>query len=119
MRILLDQDIPIGVRRILSAHDVRSAFQMGWAQLNNGDLLDAAEHAGFDALVTADQNMVFQQNLAGRNIAVVVLSTNFWPTILAQPEPLRRAIANAAPGAFTLATFGRGRQTRRPPSPTC
>lgn len=118
MRILLDQDIPIGVRRILSAHDVRSAFQMGWARLNNSNLLDAAEQAGFEALVTADQNMVFQQNLAGRNIAVIVLSTNFWPTILAQPQTLRRAIANASPGNFTLARFGRTRR-RRPAAPTC
>ena len=119
MRILLDQNIPFGVRSILAAHDVRTAFQMGWARLSNGDLLDAAERDGFEALLTSDQNMVFQQNLAGRSIAVVVLSTNFWPLIRSQPQTLRRAVANASPGTFTVATFGRPRRSRRPPTPTC
>jgi hypothetical protein len=115
MRILLDQDTPVGVRGILSTHDVRTAYQMGWAGLSNSALLDAAEQAGFEALVTCDQNMVFQQNLAGRNIAVVVLLTNYWPTIRAQPQSVRRAVANASPGTFSLARFGR--QRRAPPAP--
>jgi hypothetical protein len=119
MRILLDQNIPFGVRGILAAHDVRTAFQMGWARLSNSDLLDAAEQAGFDAFLTSDQNIVFQQNLADRNIAVVVLSTNYWPTIRSQPQSLRRAVANASPGRFTVATFGRPPRPRRPPTPTC
>src|SRR5690348_14431818 len=79
MRILLDENTPRGVRRILSGHDVRTSPEMGWAGIANGQLLDEAEKAGFDALITSDQNFVFQQNLAGRNIAVVVLSTNTWP----------------------------------------
>jgi hypothetical protein len=58
MRILLDQNTPLGVGRILTTHDVRTAFQMGWATLSNGDLLDAAEQAGFEALVTSDQNEI-------------------------------------------------------------
>lgn len=66
------------MRRILPGHDVRTASEMGWASIANGQLLDEAEKAGFEALVTRDQNFVFQQNLAGRNIAVVVLSTNRW-----------------------------------------
>jgi predicted nuclease of predicted toxin-antitoxin system len=76
MRILLDENIPRGLRRILQGHDVRTASEMGWASIANGQLLDEAEKAGFEALVTSDQNFVFQQNLAGRNIAIVVLSTN-------------------------------------------
>jgi hypothetical protein len=119
MRILLDQNTPFGVRRILTTHDVRTAFQMGWATLSNGDLLDAAEQAGFEALVTSDQNMVFQQSLVGRNIAVVVLSTNYWPTIRAQPQIMRRAVANATPGNFTVATFGRSRRPRLAPDLKC
>jgi hypothetical protein len=57
-------------------------------------LLDEAEKAGFVPL-SPDQNFVFQQNLVGRNIAVVVLSTNTWPLIRAQPQIVRRAVANA------------------------
>jgi hypothetical protein len=90
MRILLDENTPRGVRRILTGHDVRTAPEMGWAAIANGQLLDEAEKAGFDAVITSDQNFVFQQNLLGRNIAVVVLSTNTWPLIRAQPQIVRR-----------------------------
>jgi len=92
---------------------------MGWAGVSNGQLLDEAEKAGFDALVTCDQNIVFQQNLVGRNIAVVVLSTNTWPTIRAQPQSVRRAVANALPGTYSVALFGRQRRTRPPPDLKC
>ena len=92
---------------------------MGWASIANGQLLDEAEKAGFDALITSDQNFVFQQNLVGRNIAVVVLSTNTWPTIRAQPQSVRRAVANASPGAYSVALFGRQRRTRPPPDLKC
>src|ERR1700730_4152707 len=119
MRILLDENTPRGVRRILASHDVRSAPEMGWAGVSNGQLLDEAEKAGFDALVTCDQNFVFQQSLAGRNIAVVVLSTNTWPLIRAQPQNVRRAVANATPGTFTVAPFGRPRRSRPAPDLKC
>jgi hypothetical protein len=114
MRILLDENTPRGVRRILTGHDVRTASEMGWASIANGQLLDEAEKAGFEALVTSDQNFVFQQNLAGRNIAVVVLSTNRWATIRAQPQSVRRAVAKATPGNLTVAPFGRGPRRSRP-----
>ena len=119
MRILLDENIPRGLRRILQGHDVWTASEMGWASIANGQLLDEAEKAGFEALVTSDQNFVFQQNLAGRNIAVVVLSTNTWPTIRAQPQSVRRAVANASPGTYSVALFGRQRRTRPPPDLKC
>ena len=119
MRILLDENIPRGLRCILQGHDVRTASEMGWASIANGQLLDEAEKAGFEALVTSDQNFVFQQNLVGRNIAVVVLSTNTWPLIRAQPQIVRRAVANATPGNFTVATFGRPRRSRPAPDLKC
>jgi predicted nuclease of predicted toxin-antitoxin system len=116
MRILLDENIPRGLRRILQGHDVRTASEMGWASIANGQLLDEAEKAGFEALVTSDQNFVFQQNLAGRNIAVVVLSTNRWATIRVQPQTVQRAVANASPGTFSRVTLS-GRQRRPRPAP--
>jgi hypothetical protein len=117
MRILLDEDIPRGVRGILRGHHVRTAPEMRWGGLSNGQLLDEAQRAGFEAIITADQGFPFQQNIAARPIAVVVLSTNFWPTIRAQPQTLRRAVAAVSPGTFTFATFGRSRR-RRAPAPT-
>ena len=121
MRILLDENAPRQLRRILTGHAVRTSLEMGWARFSNGRLLDEAEKAGFDALITGDQNFAFQQNLTGRNIAVIILSTNTWPVIRTQPQTVRRAVANASPGTFTDATFSpRPRQTRRRPiDPTC
>lgn len=119
MRILLDENAPSGLRRLLAGHDARTAAEMGWARYSNGQLLDEAEKAGFEALITGDRSFPYQQNLAGRTIAVIVLSTNAWPVIRTQPQTVRRAVANAAPGTFTFATFRRLRRSRRPPAPTC
>jgi Domain of unknown function (DUF5615) len=119
MRILLDENVPRQLRGILTGHDVRTAREVGWARYSNGQLLDEAEKAGFDALVTADQGFPSQQNIASRTIAVIVLSTNRWAFIRAQPDRVQRAVANAAPGTFTFAAFRRSRRSRRPPAPTC
>ncbi len=54
---------------------------MAWAALTNGELLAAAEGAGFDVMVSGDKNLVYQQNLAGRKLALVVLGTNSWKRI--------------------------------------
>jgi hypothetical protein len=121
MKILLDENAPSGLRRILAGHDVHTAPEMGWARYSNGQLLDEAEKAGFEALITSDQGFTFQQNLTGRNIAVIIFSTNAWPVIRTQPQTVRRAVANASPGTFTHATFGRRprQPRRRPTGPTC
>jgi hypothetical protein len=120
MKILLDENVPRQLRAILTGHDVRTTPEMGWARYSNGRLLDEAEKAGFEALVTADQHFPSQRNIAGRTIAVIVLSTNRWAAIRAQPGPVQRAVANASPGTFTHATFRRPqRPRRRTPAPTC
>ena len=119
MRILLDENAPSGLRRILAGHDVRTAPEMGWARYSNGQLLDEAEKAGFEALITGDRSLPFQQNLTGRNIAVIIFSTNAWPIIRTQPQTVQRAVANVSPGTFIFATFHRPRRSRRPPAPTC
>jgi hypothetical protein len=93
MRILLDENIPRGLRRILHGHDVRTASEMGWASIANGQLLDEAEKAGFEALVTSDQNFVFQQNLAER----ISPSSSFPPTGGQQYEPSRRPCSAPSP----------------------
>jgi hypothetical protein len=113
MRILLDEDIPRPVRRLLAGHDVRTAQQMGWAGYANGRVLQAAERAGFEVPTTGDRNFVLQQNLTGRTIAVVVLSTNIWPAIRAQPHRVQSGVANAAPGTFSVVHFPHRRRPLR------
>jgi hypothetical protein len=65
---------------------------MGWQGLANGELLDAAERAGFEVLLTCDQNIRYQQNFEGRTIAVVILSTNHWPSLRRVAERIAAAV---------------------------
>ena len=80
MRILFDQNVPRTLRNLLPGHDVRTAAEMGWSTLVNGILVDAAERGGFEAMITADRSLRFQVNISARSLAVIILSTNHWPT---------------------------------------
>jgi hypothetical protein len=61
MLILFDQATPVPLRPYLGPHTVFTAAQKGWDRLRNGDLLDAAEDAGFEMLLTTDKNIRYQQ----------------------------------------------------------
>ena len=72
----------MGVRVFLPRHEVRTILEMNWSpRIKNGELLTAAEAAAFDVLVTSDQNIPQQQNLVGRRLALVVLSSNIWNVV--------------------------------------
>lgn len=75
MRILIDECIDERLRHEFSAHDCQTARYARLAGLRNGDLLIAAETAGFEVIITVDQNIPFQQDLSGRTIAVLILCT--------------------------------------------
>jgi hypothetical protein len=81
MRVIFDQGTPVPIRKALAGHIVRTAREQGWSTLANGNLLDAAEEAGFDVLLTTDTSLPYQQNLEGRKIAVVILSKNRWSLV--------------------------------------
>ena len=74
MLILLDEQLPRQLTRHLVGHSVRTVQQQSWAGLKNGVLLGKAEAAGFTVLVTGDQSLEYQQNLATRKLGIVVLS---------------------------------------------
>lgn len=101
MLVLFDHVTPAGIARVLSRHTVVKAKERGWDRLSNGDLLTQAERAGFDVLLTADKNMRYQQNLAGRRIALVVLSTPQWPLVRLHLERIAEAVDGAKPGSYT------------------
>lgn len=65
MKILFDANTPAPLARFLRGHEVVCADELGWQGLENGALLDVAEKAGFDMLLTCDQNVRYQQNLPG------------------------------------------------------
>jgi predicted nuclease of predicted toxin-antitoxin system len=73
LRLLLDHCVPQRLRDALAVHDVSTAAQMQWDRLRNGALLAAAAAAGFDAVITVDQNLKHQQNVATLPIAVIVI----------------------------------------------
>ena len=82
MRILFDHGTPAPLRRALVGHSVATAYEMAWSQLDNGALLKAAD-AQFNLLVTTDQNLRHQHNLAGYRLAILILPTTSWPKIRA------------------------------------
>lgn len=81
MLILFDQGTPVGIRDSLHEHVVKTAQEQGWNRLLNGELLREAEEAGFDVLLTTDKNLIYQQNLTERKIAIVVLGRSRWSLI--------------------------------------
>ena len=100
MRVLFDQATPVPLRRFLEGHTVRTAAQEGWDRLRNGELLDAAEEAGFDVLLTTDKNMRYQQNLTGRKIAVILLGRQQWPELRRHVRLVVAAVNAVVPGSY-------------------
>ena len=101
MLILFDHGTPRGIARFLPDHSVTRARELGWDTLSNGELLAEAEQAGFDVFLTADRNIRYQQNLTGRKIALVVLSTPQWPVVRLHTAKIVAAVNAATPGSYT------------------
>jgi len=100
VRVLFDQGTPVPLRQSLARHEVATAYERGWSNLKNGELLDSAEKEGFTVLVTTDSNLKYQQNLKSRRIAIVVLATPSWPRIQRSLGAVVRAIADASEGSY-------------------
>ena len=92
MRILFDQGTPVPLRHYLAGHTVDVAHERGWSNLSNGALLDAAERDGYQLFITTDQNLRYQQNLANRQIAIIVLLSTSWPRIRLRVDDVRVAV---------------------------
>jgi predicted nuclease of predicted toxin-antitoxin system len=100
LRILFDHNVPVKVRRFLPGHEVRTVVEMNWPpQLENGELLTAAERTGFDVFVTSDQNIRFQQNLTARRLSLITLGSNIWNIVANYGKEIATAVDSATPGA--------------------
>ena len=99
MRVPFDNGTPRGVASALPGHIVEEARSRGWDTLRNGELMDAAEAAGFDVFLTTDRNIRHQQNLKGRKIAIVVLGKGRWRLIENRLPAIALAVAAATPGS--------------------
>jgi len=102
MLILFDQGTPRGIARALVGHTVKEARLQGWDTLANGELLTAAEAAGFHLFLTTDKNIRYQQNLSNRQIAIVVLGKARWRLIRPKLADILIAVNAATPGSFTF-----------------
>jgi hypothetical protein len=99
VRVLFDQGVPAPLRDHLRGHEVRTAFELGWSELSNGELLAVAEPK-FDVLITTDRNLPKQQNLAGRRIAILVLPTTSWPRLQAIAPRITQELDSIGPGLY-------------------
>ncbi len=110
MRVILDERTPQKLRLLIdSGHTVATTWFQGWSGLKNGDLLSAAEAEGFELFIRSDQALSYQQNLASRKIALLVLSTNNWSVVKAHIGEITKAINGIEPGAFVFVDIGHGR----------
>ena len=105
MRVLFDQGTPVPLRSALAQHVVETAYERGWQLLTNGELLQAAEAAGFELLVTTDQNLRHQQNLANRRIAILILKTAGWPKIQKHRDMVAAVVDGLAAGEYREISF--------------
>lgn len=91
MKILFDQGTPVPLRR-LPTHAVDTAYERGWSELSNGELLTLAEREDYELLITTDRNLRYQQNLAEHQIAIAVLMSTSWPRIQQQIERIQAIV---------------------------
>ena len=100
MLILFDNGTPRGLARFLTGHSVEEARAHGWEELENGDLIDAAEQAGFEVMAITDKNIRYQQSLKARKIALVVLEHSQWPMVKLVAATIVAAVNAAEPGSY-------------------
>jgi predicted nuclease of predicted toxin-antitoxin system len=103
MRILLDECLPNLLRRELTGHQAITVQKMGWSGVKNGALLTLAE-GSFDVFLTVDRNIQYQQNVTGKNIALVVLIAfdNQLETLKPLVPNLLAALQNIQPGQVIM-----------------
>jgi hypothetical protein len=101
MKILFDNGAPNPIARSLIGHEVTFARQIGWAELENGELIQRAEDAGYELLLSTDKNIRYQQNLTGRKIALIVLGNSQWPIVRLHLDRIVNAVNACTPGSYT------------------
>ena len=100
MRILFDHGTPSGIAKALAGHEVTDAIERGWDRISNGELLKAAEAAGFELLLTTDKRIRYQQNLTNRKIAILVLGNSTWRILRLYLDRIALAANAATSGSY-------------------
>jgi hypothetical protein len=100
--VLLDHCVPRPFGKLLLQCVVSTAYERGWAQLTNGQLLNAAEAVGIQVLITSDKNLRYQQNLSARQIAIIELPTNRLREVATYAAQVNALLPNIAPGSYEI-----------------
>lgn len=100
MKVLFDNGTPKPIARTLTGHQITYARQIGWHKLENGALIQHAEEAGYEVLLSTDKNIRYQQNLSGRKIALVVLGNQQWPVVKLYLDRIAAAVDACTPGSY-------------------
>lgn len=100
MKILLDENVPHALAQFLQGHEVSTVQGCGLKGISNGELLRIAEQS-FDVFILADKNMRYQQNMDGRNIAIIELPTNRWPLLLPMASHIAQVVQTIRPGQYS------------------
>ncbi len=101
MKVLFDQGTPVPLRRHLHPHFVDTSAERDWSTLQNGELLNEAESGGYEAFITTDRSLKYQQNLTSRKVRILVLTTTSWPRISKKVAQIRDALENLNEGGYT------------------
>jgi len=101
MKIIIDENVPHPLLRHLSHHQTTSVQHEGWSGIKNGALLQLIDDR-FDVFILGDKNMRYQQNLAGRKIAIVEIFTIRWPQLQPFIPALVAAADSATPGSYVI-----------------
>ena len=101
MKILFDNGTPKPIARSLAGHEISYARQIGWHELENGELIERAEEAGYEVLLSSDKNIRYQQNLSNRKIAIVVLGQQQWPLVKLHLDKIAAAVNACTPGSYS------------------
>ena len=109
--------MPHQLRAHLPGYEVFTAVYAGFGGFKNGELLNAAEAAGFDVLLTGDLSIEYQQNMTGRKIAIVSLSANSWRIVQQHIAAIAGAIGTAQSGSFSRVDCGKYNPYKRPRDP--
>lgn len=106
MRILFDNGVPKPIARSLPGHEITFARRIGWHELQNGELIQRAEDAGYDVLLSTDKNIRYQQNLSGRTLALVILSNSQWPVVKRYVDRIGAAVNACTRGSYVEVQIG-------------
>ncbi len=98
MRVMLDECVPVRLKRWLPDHEVNTVTGLGWSGIKNGRLLRLLVEGGYDAFVTADKNLEYQQHLPGLPLAILVLPTNHWKSLQPHQARVLQAFSSLQPG---------------------